>query len=83
MTDQPSDRLDGVRLCDQGEEDGSTPSSPKRRWIGVHFDCCGIYTRVYRNREGTAYEGRCPKCLRTMRVRIGPGGTDCRFFIAE
>ena len=54
-----------------------------RPWIGILFDCCGLYTRVYRNEEGTAYLGRCPKCMRSIRLRVGPDGTDARFFIAE
>ncbi len=54
-----------------------------RPWIGIRFDCCGTYTRVYRNADGTAYQGRCPCCLRTARLSVGPGGTDARFFVAE
>ena len=51
-----------------------------RKYIGVVFKCCKIYQRVYVNRNGDAYEGRCPGCFRLMKVRIGPGGTDQRFF---
>ena len=53
-----------------------------RRFIGIHFICCDVYTRVYVNREETAYEGNCPKCAKRVRLRIGPGGTDARFFTA-
>ena len=52
----------------------------KRQFIGIWFDCCGVYGRLYKNKDGTAYVGRCPKCLRLAKVRVGGDGTDRRFF---
>jgi hypothetical protein len=54
-----------------------------RRFLGVHFTCCDIYSRVYVNRDETAYVGRCPGCARRITFQIGPGGTGARFFRAE
>lgn len=53
-----------------------------RRFVGVHFVCCDVYTRVYLNRDETAYEGNCPRCAKKVRLQIGPAGTDARFFTA-
>jgi len=54
-----------------------------RPWLAMKWKCCGAYSRIYRNRAGSAYEGRCPKCAKHVRVPIGPGGTSQRFFEAE
>ena len=51
-----------------------------RRFVGVHFNCCDVYTRVYINRDRSAYIGHCPKCAKQIQLKIGPGGTDSRFF---
>jgi hypothetical protein len=57
-------------------------SASQRRFVGVHFVCCDVYSRVYINRDETAYEGNCPKCAKRVRLKIGPGGTNARFFTA-
>jgi hypothetical protein len=54
-----------------------------KKFIGIMFECCNVYRRIYVNKNGTAYEGRCPKCYRTVKVKIGEGGTSSRFFTAE
>jgi hypothetical protein len=63
---------------------GATPANTLqgRPWLAVKWRCCGVYSRVYRNADGSAYEGRCPKCMAPVRARVGEGGTDKRFFEA-
>ncbi len=60
-----------------------TPCPQGRPWISVHWKCCQAYSRIYRNRNGDAYEGRCPKCGSPVRALIGRDGTAARFFAAE
>lgn len=55
----------------------------EKKFLGIYFDCCNVYGRLYKNKEGTHYVGRCPRCLRSLRVPIGEGGTNSRFFRAE
>jgi hypothetical protein len=57
-------------------------SASKGRFLGVTFACCTAYTRIYANREGTAYVGNCPKCAKQVQIKIGPGGSGDRFFTA-
>ena len=87
MSDDPPYILD----LSQGSDAQFDPSSDVqsgtdntgRPWIGIQFECCGVYTRIYRNRAGDAYEGRCPHCTRPVRLRVGPGGTSSRMFRAQ
>jgi len=55
----------------------------KLNFLGIMFECCNVYGRIYKNKEGTHYQGRCPKCMRLIKIRIGEGGTTNRFFHAQ
>lgn len=83
MEDPPPYHLDVDGLEDPTEPTHRRRCLRGRPWVGIHFDCCGLYTRIYRNAEGTAYQGCCPCCLRKVRLRVGADGTDARFFAAE
>lgn len=54
-----------------------------RPYLSVLFNCCGVYQRVYRNPDATAYVGRCPRCCRPVRFPVAAGGTSARFFVAK
>lgn len=60
---------------------GGVHFTPKRRkYIGVFFECCNVYSRAYINKRKTAYVGWCPRCNQRVEVKIDKRGTDCRFF---
>ena len=65
------------------EDSNEKENATKRTYLGIMFNCCNVYGRIYKNKEGTAYVGRCPKCMRSVKVAVGNGGTDRRFFNAE
>jgi len=71
----------GVAAGGSGASSGGTVSQA-RPWIAVHWKCCQTYSRIYRNKTGIAYEGRCPKCAAPVRATVGQGGTANRFFEA-
>ena len=85
MYDEPPYVLDIA-----GVEDLTLPAGEQvaaadhpRKWIGMHFECCGVYTRIYRGEGADAYVGYCPRCHRQARIRVGTGGTHHRLFRAK
>jgi hypothetical protein len=74
-----------IRDNPEPDSPGESPgdAAGPRPYIGILFACCGVYARVYRRRNRLVYVGRCPKCLRVVRVRVGRHGTTARFFRAE
>ena len=54
-----------------------------RPYLSVHFACCGVYQRVYRDADGKAYRGRCPRCGLPVTFAVGAGGTSARSFIVR
>ena len=60
-----------------------SPESSTRPYLGIQFDCCGVYQRIYRDASGSAYRGRCPRCGKTVNFPVGQGGTASRFFVVR
>jgi hypothetical protein len=80
--DISSDPDPNRRADSAGPDPRITSALGARRFVGVYFACCDVYSRIYINRENTAYIGYCPRCTRRVELKIGPGGTDSRFFTA-
>lgn len=88
VMDERNDRLDLVLEVDGTIRDAAQPQDTNRTavgrpWIGIHFECCGVYTRVYRQPADARYEGRCPKCGVRVNLRVGPDGIASRTFVAR
>jgi hypothetical protein len=75
--------IDGVQSPGPSARIDDGASLRGRPWLAVQWKCCSVYSRIYRNKAGSLYEGRCPKCCRSVSVRVGPGGTSNRFFEAQ
>lgn len=60
--------------------EGGDRDRSRQRYLGILFECCRAYGRIYINQSETAYAGHCPRCGHPLQVKIGPGGTDARFF---
>ncbi len=68
---------------DDRKGDAELDSALERPYIGILFECCGVYARVYRQPDQQYYQGRCPRCLGTVRVGVGPDGVSTRIFRAS
>ncbi|HWR82933.1 MAG TPA: hypothetical protein VN285_06505 [Candidatus Deferrimicrobium sp.] len=66
------------RLFDMAEKD----SKIRRPFLGMHFKCCNVYSRIYLNKREDAFVGWCPKCAGPVKVNVSPQGTEGRFFTA-
>ena len=77
-------KLEAHQYSVNGVENGERAVPLRDRpWLSVHWRCCHVYSRVYRNAEGTAYKGACPSCGQRVRATVGPGGLSSRFFTAS
>lgn len=65
------------------EEQSPPPASTNRPFLSVLFECCGVYQRIYRDPSAPAYQGRCPRCGRSVTFAVGEGGTPARMFRAR
>jgi hypothetical protein len=74
-------RLDRDELDNSPDVRDERPAA--RRYIGILFECCGVYQRVYPRADQAVYHGRCPRCLQPVRIRVGPQGTGDRLFRAR
>ena len=82
----PRDQLDIDGLPRESAPSSATgrgKDASTSRFLMIWFRCCHAYGRLTRNRAGTRYEGRCPRCGSPVSVRVGPGGTDRRMFEAR
>lgn len=53
-----------------------------KKYVGMLFECCNVYQRIYINKTKTAYSGNCPKCCKKVEIKIALHGTSARFFKA-
>ena len=55
-----------------------------RPFLGVLFECCNIYRRLYLHKSGRMYAGVCPKCGRAVRFPVDDRkGEKARFWRAR
>ncbi|RLS62356.1 MAG: hypothetical protein DWH97_11820 [Planctomycetota bacterium] len=82
-----TDRVDIAALRGDESAAANTPAPSAREepkpFLMIWFRCCSVYARLPKSADGTAYQGRCPKCRAQLRVGVGEGGTSRRMFEAQ
>ncbi len=71
---------EGADARDTSDRTGRADPGTSRPVIGVFFACSNQYVRVLRNATGDGYLARCPRCAKTLTVRVGQGGSSQRMF---
>ncbi len=74
------EHIDLASELPQGKPRQLSEPNATRPFLGINFACCAVYSRIYMNADSTAFTGRCPRCARPVTVRIGPDGSNDRFF---
>ena len=81
MPSDPRDyKLEISGLTPSAAGESSDKRSAARPFLGIHFACCGVYQRIYREHESAHYAGRCPRCRREVIFAVGTGGSASRIF---
>jgi len=75
--------FDSARVSPGKTGDRESEGRAATPFLGIRFQCCRQYARIYRTSDGTSYRGCCPKCGAAIEVPIRKGGTGNRFFTAE
>ncbi len=75
--------LNGKSASGADGENAEGSSLRGRPWIAVDWQCCHVYSRIYRTADGTCYKGKCPSCGSFVQAQVGEGGTSKRFFQAK
>ena len=60
--------------------DGAGAPVQRPRFVGIHFQCCRVYSRVFVNQQGTAYVGNCPRLWAESDIENRAGRNGCPFF---
>lgn len=58
------------------------PPPTPRPWLAIHWRCCHVYSRVYRNPSASHYLAQCPSCGRSAKIEVAPTGLSTRFLEA-
>jgi len=83
MADRPEQQLNIRWPAEPEPGEADARKGKGRQWLGIHFECCNVYVRIYRRADEREYVGSCPECRGRVRVRVGAGGLEGRIFRAR